>query len=290
MLRNTLRCASHIHRISPLKKCHFNTHTPAITASSSFFKRAALVGAGSGVMCGLLATNYANTEEEPVSFNKEHYKDGLNGRFMVDEAVDVFAGGEAGGGGRFENPETRDIAGALLQIAVMLIKQGLRMDDTIIDVGAGTGLTLGTLSKSVGSGNVVAIDISQVFVDYMQRRVKKEGLTNVTVKQCSDKDCNVSPGTAKFAFICDVYHHFEYPITFMRSLHSALQPGGKVVVIDFHKDPEKMVHHSKAWAIEHLRAGQDVFRKEIESAGFKLVAEPVIPELLENYVMVFEKQ
>ena len=36
-----------------------------------------------------------------------------------------------------------------------------------------------------------------------------------------------------------------------------------------------------------LFAGQDEFRNEILSCGFVLVSEPPLPELSENYIMVF---
>lgn len=42
------------------------------------------------------------------------------------------------------------------------------------------------------------------------------------------------------------------------------------------------------WVTDHLRGTQEDFRKEIESAGFRLIAEPVIEGLTENYCMVFE--
>jgi hypothetical protein len=40
-----------------------------------------------------------------------------------------------------------------------------------------------------------------------------------------------------------------------------------------------------------VRAGQEVFTREIESCGFKLVAEPEEPSkvLKENYCLVFRK-
>ena len=62
-----------------------------------------------------------------------------------------------------------------------------------------------------------------------------------------------------------------------------------MVLVDFHRDPSKMVHHDPEWALEHLRAGQEVFREEIRAAGFRVVEEPELPELLENYCMVFQK-
>jgi predicted methyltransferase len=85
------------------------------------------------------------------------------------------------------------------------------------------------------------------------------------------------------AFVCDTYHHFEFPQKTMASIHRALRPGGRVVVIDFHR----IEGISSDWVMEHVRAGQEVFRKEIEAAGFRLVEEPKF--LKENYCMIFQK-
>jgi hypothetical protein len=34
-------------------------------------------------------------------------------------------------------------------------------------------------------------------------------------------------------FICDTYHHFEFPQKTMPSIRDALRPGGQVILIDF---------------------------------------------------------
>jgi hypothetical protein len=53
----------------------------------------------------------ATADETPAQFNAEHYGDcGLNGRFLTGDAIREFAGPNCGGGGRFEDPEKRDIA------------------------------------------------------------------------------------------------------------------------------------------------------------------------------------
>ena len=54
-------------------------------------------------------------------------------------------------------------------------------------------------------------------------------------------------------------------------------------------DPERVKSMPPAWALEHIRADQATFRAEVERAGFRLVASPVLDELRENYIMVFEK-
>jgi predicted methyltransferase len=69
----------------------------------------------------------------------------------------------------------------------------------------------------------------------------------------------------------------------MASIHRGLKTGGRVVVIDFHR----IEGVSSEWILSHVRAGQDVFRKEIESAGFRLAEQPAF--LKENYYMIFEK-
>jgi hypothetical protein len=75
-------------------------------------------------------------------------------------------------------------------------------------------------------------------------------------------------------------------------LHKSLRKDeggtGYLVVIDFHRDDDKIWSKPKGWVMGHVRASQTEFRAEIESAGFKLVAEPSVPGLTENYVMVFQ--
>ena len=89
--------------------------------------------------------------------------------------------------------------------------------------------------------------------------------------------------------LCDVYHHLEQPVTFCKSLHSALRNGGRLVIIDFHRDDARIWSKPAGWVAQHVRADQKTFQAEIESAGFKLVSEPSVPGLTENYVMIFER-
>ncbi len=85
------------------------------------------------------------------------------------------------------------------------------------------------------------------------------------------------------AFICDVYHHFEYPHSSLASLHRALRPGGELVLVEFKRVPGQ----SSDWVLNHVRAGQEVFTAEIEAAGFKKAQE--INLLKENYILRFRK-
>ena len=184
---------------------------------------------------------------------------------------------------RFEG-ESREVFTARQEI---LKAVGVQPGQRVADIGAGTGLYTRLFAELAGTeGQVFAVDIAQPFIDHITSRAKKEGLKNITGVVCSDRSVNLSPDSVDVAFICDTYHHFEFPHSTMRSLQKALKPGGKLVVIDFKRIPGE----SRAWTLEHVRAGQETFQKEIEAAGFRFVDEAKVPGLQENYCLRFEKK
>jgi SAM-dependent methyltransferase len=86
------------------------------------------------------------------------------------------------------------------------------------------------------------------------------------------------------AFICDAYHHFEFPQKTLRSIHGALKTGGQLILIDFHK----IKGRSSDWVMGHVRGGQEVFTKEFEDSGFRQVEE-ADDVFKESYFVRFEK-
>ena len=86
-------------------------------------------------------------------------------------------------------------------------------------------------------------------------------------------------------FICDVYHHFEFPAASLATVHKALKPGGELVLIDFKRIPGE----SSDFIMGHVRAGQEVFEAEVIAAGFEKVDE--VKNLLEeNYFVKFRRK
>ena len=155
----------------------------------------------------------------------------------------------------------------------------------VADVGAGTGLFTHLFTKSVGpDGRVYAVDISDEFVDHIEKAAKRNGATNVTGVVCDPFDAKLPSASCDLVFICDTYHHFEFPMRTMRSIHRALKPGGTLVLVDFHRIEGK----SSPWIMGHLRAGQEVFVKEIVDAGFRQVDDKK-DMLKESYFVRFEK-
>lgn len=152
----------------------------------------------------------------------------------------------------------------------------------VADIGAGTGLFTRLFAERVGeSGKVYAVDIAKEFVDHVQTSCKKAGYDNVEGIVGTAQSTKLPPNSIDLAFICDTYHHFEFPYRTMRSIRQALRPGGRVVLIDFHREEGK----SSEWILGHVRAGREVFQREVELAGFKLVKSSDL--LSENYFLTF---
>ena len=237
------------------------THVP----SEEFFEMRVLILL-TMITGSMLLAGFAMAQEESVN-------PGINDSFQNPD-VEQFKE-------RFE-VESREVYHLRQQIVEAC---GIKPGQTVADIGAGTGLFTQLFSKAVGpDGRVIAVDIAQNFLDHIQQTTREAGEQNVETLLCKPDSTELPPDSVDVAFICDTYHHFEFPHKTMASLFKAMKPGGRVVLIDF----IRIEGQSSEWTLSHVRAGQEVFEKEIVQAGFKKVWEE--PELLEeNYFVVFEK-
>jgi len=183
--------------------------------------------------------------------------------------------------GKFE-VESREVFAQRKEIvAACQIKPG----QVVADIGAGTGLFTRLFADAVGKdGRVIAVDISQKFLDHIQRTSREAELPNVQTLLCTADSTELPAESVDVAFICDTYHHFEFPLKTMASLHKALKPGGRVILIDFQRVEGK----STPWVMSHVRAGQETFEDEIKRSGFRKVGEQK-HLLKENYFVEFQK-
>ena len=155
----------------------------------------------------------------------------------------------------------------------------------IVDIGAGTGAHLPYFTQATGkNGKIYAVDIVKKFLDHIDQQAEQNNWKNVESVLCSERSIKLPKNSVDLAFICNVYHHFEYPRDSLKSAHKALRSGGRLVLIDFKRIPGE----SSDWILGHMRAGQEVFEKEIQESGFKKVQE-ITDLLTDNYFVIFEK-
>jgi ubiquinone/menaquinone biosynthesis C-methylase UbiE len=163
---------------------------------------------------------------------------------------------------------------------------GLKPGMAVADIGAGTGLFTRMFADRVGAGGkVFAVDISPAFLAHIAAEAKKRGQSHIKSVQGTQETTNLPPGSIDVAFLCDTYHHFEDPESALASIHRALRPGGRLVVVDF----DRREGVSTDFVLKHIRAAKARFLAEIGAAGFVPLATPGAPKLAENFFAEFRK-
>jgi ubiquinone/menaquinone biosynthesis C-methylase UbiE len=163
---------------------------------------------------------------------------------------------------------------------------GLTPGMAVADVGAGTGLFTRLFAEKVGkAGRVYAVDIAPRFLAHIAADAKTHGQSQVVTVQGTQSSTNLARESVDLVFLCDVYHHLENPEKTLTSIRQALRPRGRLVVIDF----DRVEGLSADFVLKHVRASQDVFRKEIEAAGFWFEPVKKLPTFKENFFVRFEK-
>lgn len=193
----------------------------------------------------------------------------------------------------FRNPDVKEFIGrfeiesreVFQHRQAILTACQIQPGQTVADIGAGTGLFTRLFSDAVGSdGRVIAVDIAQNFLDHILKTSREAGKTNVETQLGTADSTELPANSVDVAFICDTYHHFEFPLRTMTSLYHALKPGGRVILIDFRREEGQ----ASDWVMSHVRASQDVFESEILRVGFRKDREE--RDLLkDNYFVVFKK-
>ena len=230
----------------------------------------------------ILSASFCNSQQptaessEPQTLVETSVKPGINKNF-IDPDLDVDSYVK-----KFEIESREVFVNRERILAACEIEKG----DTVADVGAGTGLFTRMFATAVGEdGWVFAVDIAPRFIEHINRAAVKAGLKNITGVICVENSINLPANSADVVFVCDTYHHFEYPKSTLASINRALKQDGLLILIDF----DRVEGKSREWLLGHVRAGKDVFRAEVQDAGFTLVEEKMVEGLKENYFLKFRK-
>jgi predicted methyltransferase len=161
-------------------------------------------------------------------------------------------------------------------VAALELRPGMH----VADLGAGTGYFVRRLAQAVGpTGAVYAVEVEPKLVAHLRERAEREGTTNVVPVLTSKDRARLPAGGVDVLLLVDTYHHLDGRVDYMRRAAEVLRPGGRVVVVDWHKRPLP-----EGPDMDHKLAREQVVA-EMERAGYRLEAEPdVLPY---QYVLVF---
>lgn len=161
---------------------------------------------------------------------------------------------------------------------LLLAFTGVRPGMMVLDMGAGGGYSTELLARAVAPGGTVYAQDSQAVSPRVKERFDERAKTPVmqnVVRVQRDYDDPVPPGVRDLDLITFFFAYHD--TAFMnvdrarmnRALFEALKPGGVLVIADHSAQAGAGVSVAKSLH----RIEEATLRREIEAAGFRLVAE-----------------
>ena len=166
-------------------------------------------------------------------------------------------------------------------VSTLIKNMEIKTDDTIADIGAGSGYHVFRMAPLAENGLVYAVDIQPEMLEAIELKKGSKRVSNVETVLGSEKSINLPKNSLDKILLVDVYHEFSYPAEMVESIKSALKPNGQLFLIEYRGEdlsvPIKKIHK--------MTEKQSI--KEMEAAGFRLKEN--IDNLPWQHCMIFEK-
>ncbi len=148
---------------------------------------------------------------------------------------------------------------------VVLMEIGLKPGATFIDVGCGEGFFTLPAVRLVGEkGKVYGLDINPLVIEHLRKKAADESITNLRLRVGKAEDTVFCKACADFVFFGIVLHDFDNPIKVLTKATKMLKPGGKLVNLDWKKEPMEFGPPVQ------IRFTEEKATKLIETGGFKV--------------------
>ena len=163
-----------------------------------------------------------------------------------------------------------------LQIERVMDILGINPGRNVADIGAGSGWFTVRAARRVGeTGKVYAVDINPGAIRYIEDRVQKEGLHNITTILGREDNSLLPANEVDAVLLLKTYHEVAKPIALMRNLRTSLRPGAKVGIIDRNGNAD---NHG---------VDRKVVIDEAEAAGYELIGKYNFVKDDMDYFLVF---
>jgi len=165
-------------------------------------------------------------------------------------------------------------------VSTLIKNMSINLEDTIADIGAGSGYHTFRMALKAPKGFIYAIDIQEEMLSEINSRINNGYLKNITPILGTETNINLTENSVDKILLVDVYHEFKYPFEMMKSIKKALRSNGKIFIIEYRgEDPKVPIKK-----IHKMTEKQVV--KEMKAIGLKL--EVNMDNLPWQHCLIFE--
>jgi SAM-dependent methyltransferase len=135
----------------------------------------------------------------------------------------------------FDNPIVNTIAGG----SKNLDRIGIQPGERLLDAGSGPGRMTIPAAKRVGpEGEVVAVDIQPKMLAHLEKKIKQQGITNVTtIHGDITSGAGLASGSFDKAWMVTVLGEIPDQRNALRTVFLLLKPGGILSITEMLPDP-----------------------------------------------------
>lgn len=207
----------------------------------------------------ILATGHFSHADEAAHYStKEPSRDGIGKVYMGREISQVVSQHAIGW------LERRDREGEE-KPSLVIENLELAPDAVVADIGAGSGYFSFLLAPLVPEGKVVAVDIQQEMLDFIEAKKKLKKVGNIETHLGTIEDTKLEAATVDLAIMVDAYHEFSYPREMAESIVEGLKPGGRIVFLEYRgEDPSVPIKPLHKMTIKQVTA-------EMKAVGMEFV-------------------
>jgi len=166
-------------------------------------------------------------------------------------------------------------------VSTLIKNMKIKFNDTIADIGAGSGYHVFRLAPLAKKGLIYAVDIQSEMLMAIEMTKESRKIRNIETILGNEKSVHLPNNSVDKILMVDVYHEFNFPVEMIASMKNALKSNGQLFLIEYRKEDSKVPIKK----IHKMTEKQAV--KEMEAAGFKLKEN--IDNLPWQHCMVFIK-
>jgi ubiquinone/menaquinone biosynthesis C-methylase UbiE len=116
----------------------------------------------------------------------------------------------------------------------------LKDDMTILEIGPGPGYFSIKVAKTLKKGHLVIADIQSEMLRYAEKRINKQGITNIESYLCNGTSFDFKDETFDRIFMVAVLGEVENKTKYMAEFHRVLKKGGILSISELAGDADKM--------------------------------------------------
>ena len=118
-------------------------------------------------------------------------------------------------------------------VSTLIKNMKIKNNDTIADIGAGSGYHVFKMALLAENGLVYAVDIQPEMLEAIELKKRSKRMSNIETVLGSEKSINLPRNSLDKILLVDVYHEFSYPVEMAKSIKNALKPNGQLFLIEY---------------------------------------------------------